>query len=140
MTYDTRENRLSKYILVTTGRRLEMFKRRCLKAFSKIDGNSKTWKGDNKLIAEIDSMICGIQLRYTGNFLRNIEAELSESGMSKVFTMVLGYRDLFKYYLMLQRGPNVACGVFNLSVKDVAVFYEYWCFIKLSSMFWDIDQ
>ena len=48
--------------------------------------------------------------------------------------MAPGYRDLFKYYLMLQRGLSVTGGVFNVSIKDMAVLYEYWCFIKLNSM------
>ena len=125
VTFDTRENRLTKYMLTQTARRLEIFRKRFMKS-GKIE--------DENVDAEIDRMIRGIRRRYAGNFLSNIEAEPSESGMSLVFTMAPGYRDLFKYYLMLQRGLSVTGGVFRVSTKDLAVLYEYWCFIKLNSM------
>ena len=125
VTFDTRENRLTKYMLTQTARRLEIFRQRFMKA-----GGA----GDEQLDAEIDRMIRGIRRRYAGNFLSGLEAEPSKAGMSLVFSMAPGYRDLFKYYLMLQRGLSVTGGVFNVSIKDMAVLYEYWCFIKLNSM------
>ena len=51
-----------------------------------------------------------------------------------VFSMAPGYRDLYKYYLMLLHGLSVTGDVFNISVKDMALLYEYWCFIKLNSL------
>ena len=125
VTFDTRENRLTKYMLTQTARRLEIFRQRFMKAGI---------AGDEQLDAEIDRMIRGIRRRYAGNFLSGLEAEPSKAGMSLVFSMAPGYRDLFKYYLMLQRGLSVTGGVFNVSIKDMAVLYEYWCFIKLNSM------
>ena len=125
VTFDTRENRLTKYMLTQTARRLEIFRQRFMKAGGAVD---------EKLDAEIDRMIRGIRRRYAGNFLSGLEAEPSKAGMSLVFSMAPGYRDLFKYYLMLQRGLSVTGGVFNVSIKDMAVLYEYWCFIKLNSM------
>lgn len=50
-------------------------------------------QNDSELNAEIERMIRGIQRRYMGTFLKNIEAEPSESGMSLVFSMAPGYRD-----------------------------------------------
>ncbi len=61
----------------------------------------------------------------------------ASSGMSLVFSMAPGYRDLYKYYLMLLRGLSITGDVFNISVKDLALLYEYWCFIKLNSMMKD---
>lgn len=123
--YDTRENRLAKYMLMQTARRLEIFRKQFMNV-----GRSR----DEKLDAEIDRMIRGIRRRYAGNFLSRIEAEPSKAGMSLVFSMAPGYRDLFKYYLMLQRGLSVTGSVFHVSTKDMALLYEYWCFIKLNSM------
>lgn len=125
VTYDTRENRLAKYVLTRTAKRLELFKRQYMKSGRQTDAELNT---------DIDWMIRGIQRRYTNTFLKNIEAEPSEFGMSLVFSMAPGYRDLFKYYLMLQRGLNVTGGVFHVFTKDMADLYEYWCFIKLNSI------
>ena len=60
--------------------------------------------------------------------------------MSLVFSMAPGYRDLYKCYLMLLRGLSITGDVFNISIKDLALLYEYWCFIKLNSMMKDRYQ
>ena len=49
-------------------------------------------------------------------------------------TIIPGYRELYKYYLMLQRGLSVHGDFFRISVKDTAQLYEYWCFIKLFTL------
>lgn len=41
---------------------------------------------------------------------------------------------------MLFRGLSITGDVFNISVKDLALLYEYWCFIKLNSMMKDRYQ
>lgn len=70
-------------------------------------------------------------------FFMGIEEKEADAGMSLVFSMASGYRDLYKYYLMLLRGLSATGDVFHISVKDLAVLYEYWCFIKLNSMMKD---
>lgn len=54
--------------------------------------------------------------------------------MSLVFSMAPGYRELYRCHLMLQHGLSFTGDLFRLSVKDLAVLYEYWCFIKLGSL------
>ncbi|HZJ76128.1 MAG TPA: nuclease domain-containing protein, partial [Oscillospiraceae bacterium] len=48
--------------------------------------------------------------------------------------MAPGYRDVYKYYLMLKKGLVLYGDVFRLSIKDLAQLYEYWCFIKINSI------
>ncbi len=48
--------------------------------------------------------------------------------------MAPGYRDLYRYYLMLLRGLSITGEIFNISVKNLAELYEYWCFIKLNTL------
>ena len=38
---------------------------------------------------------------------------------------------------MLLHGLRITGNVFNISIKDLAVLYEYWCFIKLNSLMKD---
>ena len=45
-----------------------------------------------------------------------------------------GYKDLYKYYLMLQKGLSINSNIFTLSMKELSVLYEYWCFIKINSL------
>ncbi len=79
-------------------------------------------------------MIQGLNRRCSTSFLKNVNAGAFSAGMSLVFSMAPGYRDLYKYYLMLLHGLSISGDVFHISVKDLAVLYEYWCFIKLNSL------
>ena len=128
VSYDTKENRLTKYILLSTARKLESFKKNYLKLQR---------KEDLAVISKIDGMVRKITRRCNTTFLADVEAKKASSGMSLVFSMAPGYRDLYKYYLMLLRGLSITGDVFNISVKDLALLYEYWCFIKLNSMMRD---
>lgn len=128
VTYDTKENRLTKYILQTTIRKLESFKRNYIHLRR---------AEDQTVIARLDGMMRELNRRCNTTFLADVTAKESESGMSLVFSMAPGYRDLYKYYLMLLRGLSITGDVFNISVKDLAQLYEYWCFIKLNSMMKD---
>lgn len=125
ITYDTTENRLTKYMLQTTVKRLENLQQQYIKL---------SRDTDTEILREIDSMIREIQRRYTTGFLCEVQAVPAKSGMSLVFSMAPGYRELYRCYLLLQHGLSVTGGIFHVSVKDLAVLYEYWCFIKLNSM------
>lgn len=128
VTYDTKENRLTKYILKSISKKLQSFKRNYLHLQR---------QEDKEVIARIDEMIKGLERRSTSSFFKDVSAHEASSGMSLVFSMAAGYRDLYRYYLMLLRGLSITGDVFNISVKDLALLYEYWCFIKLNSMMKD---
>ena len=131
VTYNTKENQLTKHILQSTARKLESFKKNYMRLQR---------KEDQAVIDKIDSMIKELNRRCNMTFLAEVNAKEASSGMSLVFSMAPGYRDLYKYYLMLLRGLSITGDVFNISVKDLALLYEYWCFIKLNSMMKDKYQ
>ncbi|MBR4909643.1 MAG: restriction endonuclease-like protein [Acidaminococcaceae bacterium] len=131
ITYDTKENRLTKYILQTTASKLKNFKQNYLRLKR---------EEDIKFVAAIDEMIKNINRRSSSSFLSNAGTYEETGSMSLVFSMAPGYRDLYKYYLMLLRGLAITGDVFNISVKDLAVLYEYWCFIKMNSLMKDKYQ
>jgi len=84
--------------------------------------------------AELDAMAQSLRRRIDGSLLASVKPRRAEAGMSQVFAMAPGYRDLYRYHLMLLRGLAITGDVFNISVKDLALLYEYWCFIKLNSL------
>ncbi len=131
ITYDTKENQLTKYILQSTVRKLEFFKKNYMKLQR---------KKDTAVIDKIDSMIKQLNRRCNTTFLAEVSAKEASYGMSLVFSMAPGYRELYKYYLMLLRGLSLTGDVFNISLKDLALLYEYWCFIKLNSLMKDRYQ
>ena len=125
VTYDTRENRLTKYMLEQTARRLEQFKAQYLKLSRETDPT---------ILERLNGMTAGIVRRCNTGFMKEVNSEAAGTGMSLVFGMAPGYRQLYRNYLLLQHGLSVTGNVFNVSVKDLAVLYEYWCFIKLNSL------
>ncbi len=125
VTYNTKENRMCKYILCTMIKKLENFKRNYLKL-------QRT--KDQTAVDEINDMIREIKRRTHTSFFAEIDDKEVDAGMSLVFSMAPGYRDLYKYYLMLLHGLSVTGDVFHISIKNLSILYEYWCFIKLNSM------
>lgn len=125
VTFDTKENRLTKYILQTTIKKLEQFK----KLYLRLDRQE-----DEVFSAKLDGMRKQLKWRCNNTFLANVEPLAAGTGMSLVFSMAAGYRDLYKYHLLLMRGLSLTTDIFSISLKDLAQLYEYWCFIKLNSI------
>lgn len=125
VTFDTAENRLTSYILHSTANRLEAFRQE----YSKLHADA-----EDGLTGQMDAMIHGIRRRLRSGFLRDVEAAPAASGISLVFGMAPGYRQLYRCYLLMQQGLSVTGGIYRASVKDLAVLYKYWCFLKLNSL------
>ena len=122
ITYDTQENRLVKFMLQATVRRIEDFTRRY---------KDSTQKPNENILAGAARMSRELRRLLTTTFLSEVSERNAAKSMSLVFGMAPGYRELYKYYLMLQNGISVGGDIFHMSVRDTALLYEYWCFIKL---------
>ena len=125
ITYDTTENQFTKFILNSTIKQLNEFKKRYINTADSVD---------ETVVAKADYMISSIKHSVSSSFLEEVSEYKATQSMSLVFGMAPGYRELYKYYLMLQRGLSINGDVFKMSMKDTAQLYEYWCFIKLVSI------
>lgn len=125
VSYDTTENRLVKYILQLTQRKLVDFK----KNYLLMERNT-----DLQHVNRINSMIDQLNQRLNSSFLSEVSDYKSSVGLSLVMTMALGYRELYKYHIMLLHGLSITGDIFKMSLKDLSVLYEYWCFIKINSI------
>ncbi len=125
ITYDTVENQFTKFILNSTIKQLQDFIKRYFDSSDKID---------DTVVNKATSLVSSIKRIISTTFLEDVSEYKSTQNMSLVFEMVPGYRELYKYHLMLKRGLSINRDVFKVSMKDTAQFYEYWCFIKLVSI------
>lgn len=125
VTNNTTENRFVKYIIYSTINSL----RRFVKRFEKELINSVP-----DSLNKIKYYINELNRRISFSFLKNVDSGFLKSGVSLVFSMASGYRELYKYHLMLQHCLNVTGDIFDIKLKNLAMLYEYWCFIKLSSL------
>lgn len=125
ISYDTLENRFIKYILKMVVKKLESLKQMYLKLDRKLD---------DEIIRKIEYMQREIQRRVDTSFLKEVGEIYSLNSYSLVLNMAPGYKDVYKYYLMLIKGLSLNGDIFRISIKDLSLLYEYWCFIKLSSI------
>jgi len=125
ISYDTFENRLVKYILRVVVRKLSDL----LRSYTKLERLT-----DSYFTSKIEYMKVEVQRRIDFSFLKDVGNIHTMSSMTLVINMAPGYRDVYKYYLMLLKGISLNGDIFRISVKDLALLYEYWCFIKISSL------
>ena len=128
ITFDTRENRLTKFMLEQTAARLIRFKARLAPRKNDFP------KAYAEIIRVIDSTVNGIRLRCESGFMREVHSSGENTGMSLVFGMAPGYRELYRSCLMLQHLLSVAGDIFDVPLRDPAALYDYWCFTRLNRL------
>jgi predicted component of viral defense system (DUF524 family) len=75
-----------------------------------------------------------IYFKEVGDFTNQIN-------FSTVLTMAPGYRDFYFNFLLLNKGLEIAENdIFNLDLKDIAMLYEYWCFLKIIKILKESDK
>lgn len=126
ITYDTVENRLVKFMLTSIVRRLLKFKRLYLSSFKDPEKSA-----DYEVLSRIDEMVTRINEQLKNPVFSEVSSLKSLNTMSLVFQMAPGYRDLYRYFQLIQRGISFGGEVYSFSVKETSTLYEYWCFIKL---------
>lgn len=125
ISYNTTENQFAKFILKSAVRKLKGFKERYIRS---------TRIPEESVLNSLDSMTGTLSKLINTTFFREVGDYKAAQGMSLVFEMAPGYRELYKYYLMMNRGLSVNGDVFRMSLKDTSQLYEYWCFIKLVAL------
>lgn len=132
---DTKENRFTKFMLIKIIKKIDAFIIKYDK--NKKDENAAERYKNNKdtdVIEKLRKYKKEISKRLNTSFLSRVSPQYNEANLSLVFSMGSGYKDLYKYYLMLQKGLSINSNIFTLSMKELSVLYEYWCFIKINSL------
>ena len=125
VTLDTKENRFLKFMLITIIQKIDNFIRTYTAA---------PWKKNEDIISKLSTMKKAINNKLKTSFLREVDSDYRNTSISLVFNMASGYREIYKYYLMLQKGLSINSNIFSLSMKELSLLYEYWCFIKINSL------
>ncbi|WP_066300245.1 restriction endonuclease-like protein [Bacillus sp. FJAT-29937] len=128
LTYDTLENRYVKWMMERLIHKLQDL-------LESVNYSMKRSlkEPDQDLVEKIEKMIYQFQLRLKNPFWNTI-GMLDRSIMSLVLQMAPGYRDAFQIFLTVSKGLILQGKIYKMSVKDVAVLYEYWTFLKLGQI------
>lgn len=122
--YDTPENRFLRWLLQRISGKLKEMKRYL---------QEKQSLSDPWLMHGLEQMEAQLEQLLRADFLQSV-GEMRHMSVTLVLQMAPGYREVFRYYLMLMKGLAIQGDLFRLSMKDLAQLYEYWCFLKLHSL------
>jgi len=121
ITFDTNENRFVKFFY----QQIEVLCHIVLQRFS-----------DNKSVrSDAKRLIREVKKKLNHPFFRNIGSFSFLPTTSSVLHNRSGYRDLYQHYLQCRRNPqNIFYHIENiflfLDIKNIALLYEYWVFLK----------
>lgn len=118
--YDTAENRFVRWVLLRIQQKLKDLTFRLAQ---------KERAEDPLLTQRIQRMQVQLQRMLKSDFLA--VGEMRHMSVTLVLQMAAGYREVYRYYLMLMKGLSIQSDLFRLSMKDLALLYEYWCFLKI---------
>ena len=130
ITYDTFENRFLKWIILETIKKIKQFIQN-YKEIKSIDFDNSV---NNQVILAAEKMIQKLNFSVKHSFLKNVGELYKLSSITLVLQMAPGYRDIYKYYLVLKKGLSIDGELYRLSMKDTWQLYEYWCFLKLNEI------
>ena len=126
-THDTRENRFVKFSLDRISHRLE-------RVFARLKQNDEITVEELETLENYNN-----KLRKFSNspLFRSLKAEPLRSE-SMVLQKRSGYAQVYRYWLMLQKGIELYEGSTQIGVRPVWELYELWCFLKMRKMVADI--
>jgi len=125
LSYDNFENKFLKWVFIELIKRLRSFKDNYIK---------HKQNSDQGLIAEIDKMLRKLKLNLKRSFLDQVGELQKIDSISLVLQMAPGYKEIYRYYLMLSKGLTMNGEIFRLSIKELWQLYEYWTFLKLNRL------
>lgn len=123
-TSDTPENRFVKFSLARIGRRLG-------NVFNRIRTNNGVITAEE--IALIDGYASSLRKLTCSPLFRGIKAEPLRSE-SIVLQKRTGYAQVYRYWIMLQKGIELYEGSTQIGVRPIWELYELWCFLKMRQM------
>ena len=133
-THNTRENRFVKFTLDRISKRLDSIVATIKAKNDKAKEADKV--ADNEL-AELDGYVCSILRLSHSSLFRNLRGEPLRSE-SMVLQKRTGYAQVYRYWLLLQKGIELFEGANAIGVRPIWELYELWCFLKMRQMVADI--
>ena len=125
LTMDVYENQMVKYMM-----------NQILKKLQKVKAQYRDLQREKDPVVMnfLNQQIHGLEAQLSGNFFKEISKLERMQQFSIVLQMSPVYQKFYKLYLILQKGLSITADLFQISNKNIAELYEYWCFIKLGSI------
>ncbi|MGL6186986.1 MAG: DUF2357 domain-containing protein [Clostridium chrysemydis] len=122
-TIDIFENRYVKYMIQSIVRRMKNVN----EILDKLKGDSESLNLYKEFLVEKR-----IKLQNILDIHFKDISDLGENkGMSLVFQMSPGYRELYRKYIILRKGLDISNDMFKITPKKMHKLYEIWCFMEM---------
>jgi len=132
-TFDTPENRYFKALLSETFRNIRTLARTAESGDEDADRNS-----EERFFDSIREELKGMENQLRGilrlPFLSNVANEVPKRPNSMVFYKHPQYARFDKLCRVLNCGLSFSGDIVPIGVKDTALLYEYWCFLKIVNL------
>lgn len=122
-THDTRENRFVKFSLDRIGQRLERVLHRLEQNNGVTESELHSLKENSKQLSKLSN----------SPLFRGLKGEPLRSE-SMVLQKRSGYAQVYRYWLILQKGIELYEGSTQIGVRQIWELYELWCFLKMRKM------
>jgi predicted component of viral defense system (DUF524 family) len=126
ISYNTFENKFIKWVITELKKRLADFREEYQAIYRT--------EADQEVLARIKEITGELDFLLKRTFLKEVGRLQKLNSLSLVLQLAPGYRELYKYFLMLKKGLSLSGELFNLSMKETWKLYEYWCFLKLNQI------
>lgn len=129
-THNTRENRFVKFTLSRISSRLKNIVTTIKQRNEQAKDEDKV---DEREISELGSYVTSLQQLSYSPLLRKLRGEPLQSS-SMVLQKRTGYAQIYKYWLLLQKGIEFFEGSNAIGVRPIWELYELWCFLSIRKM------
>ncbi len=133
-TYNTRENRFVKFTLDRIASRLGSIVALLRAKDARAKASDKIAPAE---LDELDSYAASIRRLANAKLFRKLRGEPLRSD-SIVLQKRTGYAQVYKYWLLLQKGIDLFEGANAIGVRPIWELYELWCFLKMRRMLADL--
>lgn len=117
------ENQFVKYII-----------KRIIKRLKNIEKNIITVYNENTLYLSFVVKKRTLLEKHLRINFRNVDDLNGKKTMSLVFQMAPGYKELYKKYMMLNKGLSLGQDLYKITPKKLYSLYEIWCYIKIHNI------
>lgn len=129
-THNTRENRFVKFTLDRIDKRLAAIVETIRTKSNKAKESEKVSESE---LADLEGYVNSIRRLSNSKLFRNLRGEPLRSE-SMVLQKRTGYAQVYKYWLLLQKGIELFEGANAIGVRPIWELYELWCFLKIRQM------
>ncbi|MDR3597711.1 MAG: DUF2357 domain-containing protein [Clostridium sp.] len=121
------ENQYVKYMILHIIKRLKYIEKSILKNYD----NNNFW------LNFINSRI-NVLNYHLKEYFKDIDDLKEKKSMTLVFQMAPGYKEIYKKYILLNKGLDIGKDLYKITPKKIYKLYEVWCYLKLHNILKDL--